>query len=130
MTKQQGVHRSPVSAIVLHHFIGQLDTSFAQSGLITVPSDITQLAGICPVIPGPEQLNGYVVLDSKGRQIIHVNMHGHFRKVRVAMENGAELGRPVQIASNGKYYVACFHPLFKCQPMVNASVKIFQLEHR
>ena len=95
-----------------------------------MPSDIAQLAGICPVIPGPEQLNGYVVLDSKGRQIIHVNMHGHFRKVRVAMEGGGELARPVQISSNGKYYVACFHPLFKGQSAAKASVKIFQLEHR
>ena len=49
-----------------------------------------------PVIPGPDRLNGYLLADSLGRRLVHVNIHGHFRKVRVSMENGEDFPRPVQ----------------------------------
>ena len=61
-----------------------------------LPNDTVQLAGIVPVIPGEERLNGYLLADAKGRKLIHVNIHGHFRKVRVSMENGDDFARPVQ----------------------------------
>ena len=75
---------------------GHLDLRFAKKGFAEVPSDTAQLAGVVPVIPGPERLNGYLLADSKGRKLIHVNIHGHFRKVRVSMENGDDFARPVQ----------------------------------
>ena len=110
--------------------IGRLDTSFGKKGYVNVPSDFVQLAGICPVIPGREQLNGYMIADSKGKKLVHVNVHGHFRRVRISMEDG-DFARPVQLASNGKYYSACFHPLLNNGKAIEgASVKIFQLEDR
>ena len=61
---------------------GCLDKSFGKNktGIQNLPSDVIQLAGICPVICN-KKFHGYIMLDAKGNKIVHMNKYGHSIKV-------------------------------------------------
>ena len=77
--KGQGGHSKKV---VVFDNQGRLDKSFGKNktGFQNVPSDVCQLAGICPVIRN-KKFHGYIMLDAIGSKIIHMNKHGHVTKV-------------------------------------------------
>merc|ERR1712131_151410 len=95
---------------------GHLDKSFGsnKTGIQNVPSDVGQLAGICPVISN-KKFHGYIMLDALGNKVMHMNKYGHISKVIVCDEKGnrvsetSKFGRPASICSNGRSYVIGYH---------------------
>ena len=61
---------------------GRLDKSVGENktGIQNVPSDVGQLAGICPVITN-KKFHGYIMLDATGNKVLHMNKYGHVIKV-------------------------------------------------
>ena len=46
-----------------------------------MPSDVIQLAGICPLME-QNKLSGYLICDAKGKKMLHLNRWGEFKKVK------------------------------------------------
>ena len=67
---------------------GHLDKSFGsnKTGIQNVPSDVGQLAGICPVISN-KKFHGYIMLDALGNKVMHMNKYGHISKVSQRYKN-------------------------------------------